>query len=161
MERGGAVTRSTRAVSPVFAYTLTLAVTTLLIAGLFIAAGGYVTAEREAVAENELEVIGQQLSADIAAADRLSRTSGATDARIERQLPRTVVGATYTVEVLDRTNTGEGPTEIYLELQSKQPDVTVQIGVSVVRDVKTGSVGGGTVVVEYDDEDEELQVYNG
>lgn len=148
-----------RGVSPVFAYVLTLGITTLLIAGLLIAASGYVEGQREAVGENELKVVGQQISADIAATDRLSRTEGASNASVERDVPRTVVGSTYTVHV--RTD-GDGPTNPYLELTMSDPDVSVHVGLTLApgSDLVESSVGGGTIVVVYDDTTGELEVRN-
>lgn len=147
-----------RGVSPVFAYVLTLGVTTLLIAGLLIAANGYVEGQREAVGENELQVIGQQVSADISAVDRLSRTDSASTASVRREIPRTVVGSTYKVHV--RTD-GEGPTDPYLEVETSDPNVTVQVGIVLAQQssLAASTVGGGSIVVEYVDGD--LEVRNG
>lgn len=148
MGRPGLVTDD-RGVSPVFAYVLTLGITTLLIAGLLVAASGYVEGQRESVGENELRVIGQQISADISAVDRLSRTEGAANASVSRDVPRNVVGSTYTVHVRDD---GNGPTAPYLELSMSDPDVTVQVGVVLApgSSIVESSVGGGSIVVEYD-----------
>lgn len=138
-----------RGVSPVFAYVLTLGISTLLIAGLLVAASGYVEGQRSAVGENELQVIGQQVSADISAADRLSLTDGATDATVQRQIPRSVVGSSYKLHVRDDT---EGPTRPYLELTASDPDLSVQVGVALAPDstLVESTVGGGSIVVQYD-----------
>lgn len=148
-----------RGVSPVFAYVLTLGITTLLIAGLLIAASGYVEGQREAVGENELKVVGQQISADISATDRLARTEGASDASVQRDIPRTVVGSTYTVHV--RTD-GAGPTHPYLELTMTDPDVSVSVGIALApgSELVESSVGGGSIVVVYDDATGQLEVRN-
>lgn len=148
-----------RGVSPVFAYVLTLGITTLLIAGLLIAASGYVEGQREAVGENELKVIGQQISADIAATDRLSRTEGASEASVERDIPRAVVGSTYTVHV---RKDGAGPTYPYLELTMSNPEVSVLVGITLApsSDLVESSVGGGSIVVVYDDTSGEMEVRN-
>lgn len=155
MGRSGLVTDE-RGVSPVFAYVLTLGITTLLIAGLLAAASGYVEGQRESVGENELRVVGQQISADISAVDRLSRTDGASNASVTRDLPRNVVGSTYTIHVRDDA---DGPTVPYLELSMSNPDVTVQVGVVLApgTSIVESSVGGGTVVVEYDGGDLEVR----
>lgn len=145
-----------RAISPVFAYTLTLGIVTLLVAGLVFTASGYVDDQREETIESEMQVFGQQLSADIAAVDRLSRTDRANGAAVERDLPQTTVGTTYTVTV---RNDGEGPTEYYLELKSTRPEVTVHVGLTTQRPVE-GRVDGGRVVVEYVSEEGRLEVSN-
>lgn len=151
------MTRNTRAVSPVFAYVLTLAITTLLIAGLLIAASGYVEGQRESVAENELEVLGQQLSADISAADRLARTDGATETWVRRDLPSDIVGSTYTVHV---RSDGSGPTEYYLELTAADLDVSIEVGIATNTDLELTSVDGGSVIVEYDESADQIVVSN-
>lgn len=136
-----------RAVSPVFGYALTLGITTVLIAGLLIAAGGFVDTQRQATTESELEVIGHQLAADVAAADRLARTDGTETVAVTRGLPNRVVGSSYTVHVRDDEN---GPTRPYLELTSTQPEVSVTVGLLSQTDVDPSSVGGGKIVVTYE-----------
>lgn len=144
----GAIAADDRGVSPVFAYTLTLAVTALLVAGLVAAAGGYVDQQRERTIENQLSVVGHQLSADIAAADRLVRSDDDASVRVGREVPETVVGSTYTVHV--RKDAGLSETEYYLELVSTDHDVSVTVAVASMTTVEETSVGGGEVVVEYD-----------
>lgn len=145
-----------RAVSPVFAYTLTLGVTALLVTGLIVAAGGYVDTQRERTIENQLQVIGQQISADVAAADRLARSDGSQNVTITRTLPSSVVGSTYTVHV---RQDGPPPTEYYLVLESTDPDVTVTVGIATVTPVEASSFGGGEIEVVYDT-DGNLEVRN-
>ena len=155
--QGPAAAGRDRGVSPVVAYVLTLGISSLLIAGLVIAAGGYVETQREATSRSELRVLGQQVSADIAAADRLTRTEGATEVSISRPLPERVVGSQYSVSV--RTNSN-GPTDPYLELTTVRPDVTVEVGVATETDVRETTVSGGGIVVEYDGSADELVVTN-
>ena len=154
---GDRLMRDRRAVSPLAAYTLTLGVTALLIGGLFIAAGGFVSDQREVTAENELEVLGQQVSADIAAADRLNRTSNTEDVAVSRSLPISVVGANYRINVIAD---GEGPTEPYLELVADELDVRVTVGLAVKFSIAETTVDGGDIVVEYDTTEDELVVRN-
>lgn len=146
----------TRAVSPVFAYVLTLGIAAILITGLVVAAGTYVEDQRERTAQSELQVLGQQLSSDIATADRLNRTDGTSEVRISRTLPNTVVGSQYRVDVRDD---GEGPTDTYLRLTATDIEVTVTVGLTTESDV-VGSADGSTVVVEYDKTNEQLVVQN-
>ena len=146
-----------RGVSPVFAYVLTLGISTLLISGLLIAAGGFVDTQREATSRSELRVIGQQVSADIAAADRMKRTEGATEVSISRDLPERVVNSQYSLSVRIDSN---GPTKPYLELTTVQPSVTVDVGVTNETDVRATTISGGEMVVEYNESDEELVMKN-
>jgi hypothetical protein len=153
---GPAAAGRDRGVSPVFAYVLTLGIASLLVAGLVIAAGGYVETQREATSRSELRVLGQQVSADIAAADRLTRTEGATEVSISRPLPERVVGSQYSLSVRTDSN---GPTNPYLELTTVRPNVTVEVGVATETDVRQTTIGGGDMVVEYrPDPDDELVV---
>jgi type II secretory pathway pseudopilin PulG len=133
-----------RAVSPVVGYVLTLGISTLLMSGLLIAAGGFVDTQREQTTESELQVIGQQVSADIAAADRLHRTDGATDVVIERDLPDSVVGSQYTVFV---RSDNDGPTDAYLRLRTVRPEVTVEVGVANETNVAESAAGGGKIEI--------------
>jgi hypothetical protein len=151
---GPAAAGRDRGVSPVVAYVLTLGISSLLIAGLVIAAGGYVETQREATSRSELRVLGQQVSADIAAADRLTRTEGATEISISRSLPERVVGSQYSLSVRTGSN---GP---YLELTTVRPDVTVEVGVATETDVRETTISGGAMVVEYDGSADELVVTN-
>ena len=136
-----------RGVSPVLGYVLTLGISTLLVSGLLIAAGGFVDTQRERTTESELQVIGQQVSADIAAADRLHRTDGATDVVIRRELPDSVVGSEYTVFV---RSDDDGPTDAYLRLTTVRPNVTVEVGVANETNVANSAVGGGEIEISYD-----------
>jgi len=133
-----------RAVSPVVGYVLTLGISTLLMSGLLIAAGGFVDTQREQTTESELQVIGQQVSADIAAADRLHRTDGATDVVIRRELPDSVVGSQYTVFV---RSDNDGPTDVYLRLRTVRPEVTAEVGVTNETNVAESAAGGGEIEI--------------
>lgn len=138
-----------RGVSPVLAYTLTLGIGTLLVAGLVLAASGYVDTQREVTAESELRVVGQQVSADMAAADRLSRADEDGSVSVARDLPPRVVGSQYTIHLRDD---GDGPTDPYLELSAVDPDVTVKVGLAVTSEVEPTTASGGRVVVTEDED---------
>jgi len=146
-----------RGVSPVVGYVLTLGISTLLVSGLLIAAGGFVDDQRERTSRSELRIIGQQVSADIAAADRLNRTDGAAQVRITQSIPERVVGSQYTVAV--RAD-GNGPTDPYLELTTARPEVTVAVGVTNQTNVVESSVSGGEIEVAYNSTAGGLEVSN-
>lgn len=135
-----------RAISTTVGYVITLGITSLLVSGLLIAGGGFVQDTRQGTVQDELEVIGQQLAADIASADRLAGAGGPNaEVRIERELPDTVTGRTYSVSVTDSTS---GPSEVTLTLSTEDPDVSVDVSLYVQRDVATGDLQGGDVVIE-------------
>ena len=142
-----------RGVSPVFGYVLTLGISTLLVSGLIIAAGGFVDNQRELTSRSELRVIGQQVSGDIAAADRLVR-SGGTRTNITRHIPERTVGSQYTVAV----RTGGGPTPAYLELRAVRPEVTVEVGIANETAVAGSEVGGGGIDIWHNRSADRLEV---
>jgi len=135
-----------RGVSTTVGYVITLGITSLLVTGLLIAGGGFVEDQREQTVRDEMEVIGQQLAADIAAADRLAGAggSGAT-VRIDRELPDRVTGQTYTVEVQD---TATGASTVTLTLMTEDPEVSVEVSLYAQTDVAPSQLQGGDVVVE-------------
>ncbi|MFC4356875.1 hypothetical protein ACFO0N_02805 [Halobium salinum] len=149
-----------RAVSTPLGYVLTLAITTVLISGLLIAMGGFVDGQRERVVRSELEVLGEQVAADVSAADRLVVAGGTdTDVRASFRLPERVGGSAYTVEL---TDSDAGDDAATVTLHSADPEVTVEVTFRTRTDVQVGApVQGGNLVVEYDETDSHLEVHAG
>lgn len=142
-----------RAVSTTIGYALTLGVTSLLITGLLIAGGGFLQNQREVTTETELEVIGEQISADVSSADRLS-ASDADAVNITRSLPDSVTGSQYVVSVRTSPQT-------HLELRSAAPEVTVRVDVAVHEaSLAATDVDGGDIQVSYDESSDELVLRN-
>lgn len=133
-------------------YTLSLAVASLVITGLLVAAGDFVTHQREEVVRTELGVVGEQLAGEVAAADRLVRASDTESLSLNASLPETVAGASYTVAV-DDTATGE-----WLNLTSQDPDITVSVRLETETPLDPDTVGGGRIRVVYDPVAEHLEV---
>lgn len=153
---------SDRAVSTTLGFVLTLTITTILISGLMVAAGSFVSTEHERVTETELEVVGQRLAANVEAVDRVSSSSADTtvetvSSRLE--LPNRVAGTTYRIGV--EPGVSPSPYENELVLRSVDPAVTVRITVQTTVPLESGSVDAGIVVVTYDDTDGKLEVTNG
>jgi hypothetical protein len=134
-----------RAVSTTIGYALTLGVTALLITGLLIAGGGFLQDQRVTSTRSELQVVGHQVAADIASADRLTG-SDVTDVSISRSLPDRVTGSSYTIEMSTTSQS-------HLVLTSADPDVTVRV------DVQTTFANGGLAETSVDGGDIEV-VYN-
>jgi cytoskeletal protein RodZ len=142
-----------RAVSTTVGYALTLGVAALLITGLLIAGGGFLEDQREATTETQLEVIGEQVSADISSADRLS-ASDADEVNITRNLPDSVTGSQYTISVRTSPQT-------HLELRSVDPEVTVRVDVAVQEaSLVATDIGGGNIQVSYNRTSDELVLRN-
>ncbi|MFC7236093.1 DUF7266 family protein [Halosegnis marinus] len=137
---------SERGVSTVVGFVLTLGITSLLIIGLLIAAGGFVSDQRQDTVRDELEVIGQQVAADLAASDRLTRAGG-TEVGIARSYPRTVTGSGYQVRVSDPGTPGE---RVRVTLTADDPAVTVVVDVRVRTPVRATTVRGGDLTVALD-----------
>lgn len=153
MTHGPSLDTADRAVSTTLGYVLTLGITMLLITGLVAAAGTYVETQREQVIRSELTVIGEQLSADLAAVDRLARTWGTDREVVTRQIPAEVAGTSYTVEVVNPGPPGSGS---YLRLTSTDPELTVEVDLELNTAIAGGSVGGGDLEIVYDGTDLEV-----
>lgn len=136
-----------RAVSTTLNYVLALAVVTVLISGLFIAANDVVETQRERSINSELTVLGNQLASDLSALDRLVIASDAKGtARIASDLPTTVAGKPYSVDlqnspIADRYE---------IELSTTQPAVTVTVVVRLETPLVSTSLGSGDLVLSYD-----------
>lgn len=144
-----------RAVSTNVGYALTLGIATILITGLVVGGGSFLDKQREQTVEKELTVIGQQLAADISAADRLARTDDASTVRIRRDLPDRVVGGAYSVTVVT-----SGDDE-HLRLVATDQGVTVELDVQVRKEIVSSTVQGGTVEIVYDAGADQLEVRDG
>ncbi|MFB6163614.1 MAG: hypothetical protein ABEJ31_00475 [Haloarculaceae archaeon] len=124
-------------------YALGLGIALILVTGLLIAGASFVNDQRTSAARTELRVIGQQLSADLASADRLAQsTSSNRTVTIERSLPPDVAGAGYTIDVVAAPDS-------YLRLQSHDPDVTVRVDLVNETHVEGTSVNGGRIRINY------------
>lgn len=134
-----------RAVSTTLGYALTLGISTLLITGLVLTGGTYIENQREQAIRTELNVLGNQVASDVQSADRLVLASGGTGSvTVQRDLPKRVAGATYTLTV---QNAGSDP---HLKLESGDPEVTVQVDVVLMADLtlETSSpLQGGSIEV--------------
>lgn len=147
-----------RAVSTTLGYTLNLTVATLLISGLLMAGGGFVEDQRERTIRSELHVVGQQISANVAAADRLASTAKTGDAVVVSQdLPEEVAGARYTIAV------ETDGSEEYLTLSTDSPDVSVRVNLATETRVAPTDISGGDVQIRvtYDPKTLELEVQDG
>lgn len=141
-----------RGISTTIGYALTLGVAALLITGLLVAGGGFMQDQRERTTEIELKVIGEQISADLSSADRLNR-SGVDSISIRRDLPDTVTGSAYTVELTTSPQS-------HLVLRAAEPRMTVRVDVSTRTDLAEASLDGGSIEVTYDSSTDELVLTN-
>jgi len=138
--------KSTRAVSRVLGYVLTLSITAVLVSGLLIAGGALIEDQREQVIETELQVIGEQVTSHINAADRLNQSSeGDQKIRISQPFPSDVSGTSYRLTIEEQ----ESPV---LRLETNRPEVSQEIPLRNTTAVEQSTTSGGTVVIEYDED---------
>jgi len=126
-----------RAVNTTVGYVLTLGISSLLIVGLLVTAGGFVDDRRQTTVRQELSVIGQQVAGDLSGADRLVRAGG-TDVEMRSSLPDEVTGIRYRIEVVP------GPPAT-LRLRTDRPDVSVAVTVRTERAVRETAFDGGDI----------------
>lgn len=142
-----------RGVSRVLSYSLVLTISAVLVTGLLIAGGSFVTEQRSQVVNSELKVVGQRLAADVATADRLVRMGqGETMVRIDSHVPGDVAGSHYNVEVV--ASGGDAS----LRIAAPQLDRQVTVPVSNRTDLAPGTARGGDVVVRYNETTDRLEV---
>lgn len=132
-----------RATSTTLSYVLTLSIATVLVGGLIVAGGTFVKDHREQVIRQELRVIGEHVASNVDQVDRYARAADdLTAATLSQTFPDDVTGATYTVRLLDSGG------DARLFLNATRPSVSVDVNVTTVTPVATGSnASGGTIVV--------------
>lgn len=146
---------SDRAVSTVVGYVLTLGISSLLVIGLLVGTGGFVSDQRTETVHDELRVIGQQIATDLASADTLV-LAGGEEVRIARNLPSDVTGVPYRIEI-----SPGAPTTV--RLTTEDPAVSVAVTVRTTTDVGPAggvTLAGGDLVVEYDTGTSQLEVHD-
>lgn len=140
---------SERAVSVTVGYVMTLAISTLLLSGLFVAGGSFVESERERAAQGELTVVGERIAADLGTVDRLAASSASREELTlvrSLTLPSRAAGTGYRIRV-----TASG-TEGTIALESERTDAAVEVpfrtseGVAV----RNATVDGGDLEIRWD-----------
>lgn len=129
-----------RAVSSTLNYVISLAIATLLVTGLFVAGGNFVDDRRESVVRSELQVVGQQVAADLARVDRLAVAGrGSVEAGVDESLPGRITGASYRVWLFH--------TPQRIVLNTTDPEVSVTVRVATRTDINRSRVRGGDFAV--------------
>lgn len=144
---------SDRAVSVTVGYVMTLAISTLLLSGLFVAGGSFVETQRERAAQGELTVVGERLAADVDTVDRVVATASSRgDLTVDRPvtLPGTVSGTGYRIRV------SAGDTRGTIALESDRTDATVEVPFRTSADVavENATVDGGDLRIRWVPPDE-------
>lgn len=153
---------SDRGVSTTLGYVLTLVITAVLVSGLLVGTGQYVDGQRERVVDRELSVLGERIAARTADADRMVRAGdGAEAVRVRVDLPRTVAGGSYRIEVSDSPGVTGTPAAHDITLTSGGGSQSVTVRVRTGIDVETGTLAGGNLVVAYDPATDRLTFESG
>lgn len=149
-----------RAVSTTVSYTLTLGITTLLISGLLVAGGTFLETHKDETTRTELTVVSQQLAGLVSSADGLAESTDDGSFTMRRDLPDTVAGSTYVVnvtEVANATNPGESRFAYRLELSAEASSDTVEV-TTETRVHHPTAFNGGPVTVTYNTSADELVI---
>ncbi|MDL5360451.1 hypothetical protein [Halalkalicoccus sp. NIPERK01] len=142
-----------RGVSVTVNYVLTLAITAILLSGLFVASGSLIQSQSERAIQDELDVLGERLAADLSTADRLAESADgeAAHVRVSTELPRRVAGTAYSIEITWTENGGNG----YAELTFRTSDPEIESSTRVVTATEVTAVSelrGGDLVITYADD---------
>jgi len=139
-----------RAVSVTVGYVMTLAVSTLLLSGLFVAGGSFVETERERAAQGELTVVGERIAADLRTVDRVASSASPPreNLTVDRPLtlPDRVSGTGYRVRIEATDSAGT------ITLESGQTDAIVEVPFRTNEDiaVRNATVNGGDLLIRWD-----------
>lgn len=141
-----------RGVSTALGYVLSLAVASVVVVGVLVAAGGLVGDQRERAVRTEFDVLGQRVASDLATVDRLVRAGDDASATVASDLPRTAAGSRYEVRVVGDAS---GATVV---LQSSDPPVTVRVAVTNRTPIAPANVTGGPLELTYNRSRDEVVV---
>ncbi|WP_312910396.1 DUF7266 family protein [Natronosalvus caseinilyticus] len=140
-----------RGVSIAITHVLTLGITTVLVAGLLISAGTLLESQTDRSAQQSLETIGERLSGEISAVDRMAAGNGTTNLTVDH--PSMVASNRYTVTLLDNETCADQPlltnATNCMRLSAQSADIDVYVPVTAP--VNDGSsVSGGTIRIVHD-----------
>lgn len=149
-----------RAVSTTVSYTLTLGITTLLITGLLVAGGTFLETHKDETTRTELTVVSQQLAGLLSSADGLAGSTEQGSFTMQRDLPDTVAGSTYVINITNET-VGSSPAryEYRLDLSAEGASDTVEVTTETPVNAQV-AFNGGPVEVTYNTSADELVIAN-
>lgn len=139
-------------------YTLSLIIVTVMMAGLFISMSTYLDDERERVTRSELSVLGNRITADIATADRLARTSDGGRVEVRTSIPPAVAGVDYVVDISSTQYRSTNYWNVTVTLKSSTVSVEKTVKVRTAHEVADSSLNGGPYIVRYRGNADEIEV---
>lgn len=150
---------SERGISTVVSYVLTLGIVALLLTSLFGVFAPIVSSQQDEAVRANLQVFGNDLAGDLESADRLAASAG-NNAIVElrTRLPERVAGEPYEIEI-EPASDGDG-----YAIRLLSPDIEAPVRVTVKTDASIDTAAdpleGGTLVMTYDSDNNQLVVKN-
>ncbi|ELY60754.1 DUF7266 family protein [Natronolimnohabitans innermongolicus] len=143
-----------RGLSVALTHSLTIGITTVLIAMLLMTGGTMLDSERERSTEVALETVGERLAGEIDNVDRIANGSEtADDVSLEVEHPRTITNSGYTVVLHETCSDDEAPliddSTSCLELASDGEDVTVYVPFETHEGIDPDATAEGGVIEVY------------
>jgi PKD repeat protein len=124
-----------RGIETVLSHVLSVAITTLLIVGLVASATGYLDAQKQQAAAQELRSIGNKLASELATADRLARSGDSVE--LTSRQPETVAGSVYTASLVDCSS------PVCLRISADNYDFSMLVPIENETTLSMTSRGGG------------------
>ena len=155
-----------RGVSTILSYALALGILAILVSGLVVSFAPYVTNQQQASAHEALQVYGNDLAGDLETVDRLALGSeGSENATVvyRTSLPDRVSGSRYHIEVINGTDpSAETCFECKIHLEAADFDGEAFVYVRTQTEIQTtdNALDGGTLLIEYEPEKQELVIRN-
>ncbi|RLM51691.1 MULTISPECIES: hypothetical protein [Halorubrum] len=119
-----------------------MGITSVLIAGLIITAGGAVETQRERAVEGELTTIGERIATELTALDRVADPTNST-MTVETSHPERVVNSRYRVRLT--SDSGDCRTDTCLVLESRAIGAPVVVPVRDDIDTVESTAFGGEI----------------
>lgn len=137
-----------RGVSSALSYALIVVLTVSLTAGLVFGTSSMIDEQRDRVAQDQVDAIGQRLAATISTVDRLNTTEPQPDtAAITREFPRRVGGLQYRIKT---AAVDSNRWRLYVEVREAAINRTFTVRLRSGVELEETTVNGGPLRVFYD-----------
>jgi FlaG/FlaF family flagellin (archaellin) len=138
-----------RAVTSAVEYVLTIAIATILVTGLVIAATGHVNEQRSRTTTAQMDVVGQQIAGSLETADRMVRMADSvSDLTVTEELPDQILANSYTATI--------DASEISVDSPVAEETVTVEYETETSVDPTPVAVRGGEIEITLSGSDLEV-----
>jgi hypothetical protein len=137
-----------RGVSSALSYALVVVLTVSLTASLVIGTNSMINNQREEVARDQIDAIGQRLASTVMVIDRLNATATRPEtASVTREFPRRVAGMQYRIRTV---SVGPNHWRLYLETREVAINQSFTVRLRSGLALEETTVNGGPVRVFYD-----------